>query len=422
MTEQSSQEFQTVNPAPTSDRDRLIKQSIGFVSGLSILGSGLICGSATATTNTFIIPDTSAPPAPPAPAKIVRPERQRTAVRVPTTRVAPKPTQIDRTISASPKPRLSAPKISVPAKNTTAIDNLVLQPQSAPPVANPGKNSFIDTTNYSRGKTDGYSAPSAVILTERSTGCSSISQNGKLSSGNCATTTKRQSLTAATRVRRSPGAMQVASRRTSGTLQSARLQQRRTAIGTVVQPPATIGLAPIAPQYHRATTNYYYPHTVQQPRNTALIFPLAMPATITSAFGWRVHPVTGNTRMHSGTDLGAPMGTPVLAAYPGEVAVADSLGGYGLTVILRHEKGTQESRYAHLSEIFVKPGDTVEQGAVIGRVGSTGLSTGPHLHFEWRYLTNAGWVAVDAGLHLEYALANMMQAMQMANNNVEPQG
>jgi murein DD-endopeptidase MepM/ murein hydrolase activator NlpD len=126
--------------------------------------------------------------------------------------------------------------------------------------------------------------------------------------------------------------------------------------------------------------------------------------------------------MHSGTDLGAPLGTPVLAAYPGEVAVADSLGGYGLTVILRHEKGTQESRYAHLSEIFVKPGDIVEQGAVIGRVGSTGLSTGPHLHFEWRYLTNAGWVAVDAGLHLEYALANMMQAMQMANNNVEPQG
>ncbi|NJQ98002.1 MAG: M23 family metallopeptidase [Hydrococcus sp. CSU_1_8] len=245
--------------------------------------------------------------------------------------------------------------------------------------------------------------------------------NGKLSSGNCATTTKRQSLTAATRVSRSSGAI-VASRRTSGTSQSVRLQPRRTAIGTVVQPPNSIALAPVAPQYHRATTNYYYPPTAQQQRNTALIFPLAMPARITSVFGWRVHPVTGNTRMHSGTDLGAPLGTPVLAAYPGEVAVADSLGGYGLTVILRHEQGTQESRYAHLSEIFVKPGDTVEQGAVIGRVGSTGLSTGPHLHFEWRYLTNAGWVAVDAGLHLEYALANMMQAMQMANNNVEPQG
>jgi murein DD-endopeptidase MepM/ murein hydrolase activator NlpD len=416
MTEQSSQEINPVNLAPKSDR--ILKQSLAFVSGLGIIGSGLICGSATATTNTFIIPDTAAPPAPPAPAKMVKSER--TAVRVPTTRVAPKPTQIDRTVSASPKPRLSAPKISVPAKNTNAIDNLVLQPQSAAPATNPGKNSFIDTTNYSQGKTDHYSAPSAVILTERSTGCSSISQNGKLSSGNCATTTKRQPLTAAT-LRRPSGAI-VASRRTSGTSQSVRLQPRRTAIGTVVQPPNSIALAPVAPQYHRATTNYYYPPTAQQQRNTALIFPLAMPARITSVFGWRVHPVTGNTRMHSGTDLGAPLGTPVLAAYPGEVAVADSLGGYGLTVILRHEQGTQESRYAHLSEIFVKPGDTVEQGAVIGRVGSTGLSTGPHLHFEWRYLTNAGWVAVDAGLHLEYALANMMQAMQIANNNVEPQG
>jgi murein DD-endopeptidase MepM/ murein hydrolase activator NlpD len=414
MTERSSQENHPVNPVPKSDR--LLKQSIAFVSGLSILSSGLIGGSATATTNTFIIPDTSAPPAPPAPAKMVKPERQRTAVRVPTASVAPKPAQINR-ISASPKPRLSAPKISVP-NNTSSINNLVHQPQSAAPVANPGKNSYIDTTNYSRGKTEGYSAPSAVILTERSTGCSSISQNGKLSNGNCGVTTKRQSLTTATRVRRSP----VASRRTSGTLQSVRTQPRRTSIGTVVQPPATIGLAPVAPKYHRATTNYYYSQNIQR-RNTALMFPLAMPATITSAFGWRVHPVTGNTRMHAGTDLGAPIGTPVLAAYPGEVAVADSLGGYGLTVILRHEKGTQESRYAHLSEIFVKPGDTVEQGAVIGRVGSTGLSTGPHLHFEWRYLTsNAGWVAVDAGLHLEYALANMMQAIQMANNNVEPQG
>ncbi|NJO94582.1 MAG: M23 family metallopeptidase [Hydrococcus sp. RM1_1_31] len=197
---------------------------------------------------------------------------------------------------------------------------------------------------------------------------------------------------------------------------------RRNSVGSVVNPPATIALAPI-PKYNRATTTYYPQIIPKEQRNTSLIFPLPVPAKITSAFGWRIHPITGSGKMHSGTDIGAPEGTPVLAAYPGEVEIADWVGGYGLTVILRHEQGTQESRYAHLSEVFVQPKDWVKQGTVIGRVGSTGMSTGPHLHFEWRYLTsNNGWVAVDAGLHLEYALANLMDAMQMANTETKPQG
>jgi murein DD-endopeptidase MepM/ murein hydrolase activator NlpD len=100
----------------------------------------------------------------------------------------------------------------------------------------------------------------------------------------------------------------------------------------------------------------------------------------------------------------------------GQVVTADFLGGYGLTVILQHEKGTQESLYAHLSEIFVKPGDKVEQGNVIGRVGSTGNSTGPHLHFEWRHLTPEGWVAVDSGAHLQYSLAQFIRALQLAQS------
>jgi murein DD-endopeptidase MepM/ murein hydrolase activator NlpD len=104
----------------------------------------------------------------------------------------------------------------------------------------------------------------------------------------------------------------------------------------------------------------------------------------------------------------------VLAVAPGEVATADYLGGYGLTVILRHEEGTQESRYAHLSEVFVQPGESVDQGNVIGLVGSTGFSTGPHLHFEWRHQTTDGWVAVDAGAHLEYAMAQLIEALQVA--------
>jgi murein DD-endopeptidase MepM/ murein hydrolase activator NlpD len=182
-----------------------------------------------------------------------------------------------------------------------------------------------------------------------------------------------------------------------------------------------IALAPM-PEYSRATS-LYAPTAPQGESRTDLLFPLPVVAPITSAFGWRIHPITGTGRMHSGTDIGAPLGTPVLAAYQGEVAVADWLGGYGMTVILRHLEGTQESRYGHLSEIFVKPGQAVQQGEVIGRVGSTGFSTGPHLHFEWRHLTKEGWVAVDAGPHLEYALANLIQTQQLANATlVKPQG
>jgi murein DD-endopeptidase MepM/ murein hydrolase activator NlpD len=144
------------------------------------------------------------------------------------------------------------------------------------------------------------------------------------------------------------------------------------------------------------------------------MFPLAIPSVISSAFGWRIHPITGTQRFHTGTDLAAPMGTPVLAAYAGQVAIADFLNGYGLTVTLSHNKGTQETLYAHLSEIFVQPGELVKQGEVIGRVGSTGNSTGPHLHFEFRQLTPDGWVALDAGEQLEYALAQLVKAMQVA--------
>jgi murein DD-endopeptidase MepM/ murein hydrolase activator NlpD len=144
------------------------------------------------------------------------------------------------------------------------------------------------------------------------------------------------------------------------------------------------------------------------------MFPLTLPSTITSLFGWRIHPMTGEYRFHGGTDLGAPEGTPVIAAVSGQVVAADFLGGYGLTVVLQHEQGMDESLYAHLSEIFVRPGDRVEQGNVIGRVGSTGNSTGPHLHFEWRHLTPDGWVTVDAGAHLEYSLAQFITALQIA--------
>lgn len=411
MTQRLSQNSNPDNPVKTINPYRLLKQGMGLMGGLSILASGLVWIPANATPNTFIIPDSSSPSVvPPAPVKPVKPVVRQNSAPTPITQAAPTPKvsprrAINHSVSSSANPQLSAPKVSVPAATT-----------SNNPVANPSKNNYIDTTNYSQGNPERYTAPSSVILSDRATGCSSISQNGKLTNGVCGTVVKKQP-TRVAKLRPVSAPIQVASNtKASGKLQSSRDRSPRTSIGSVVNPPASIALAPV-PKYNRATTHYYYPQNLPQQSKTSLIFPLPIAANITSGFGWRIHPITGTGRMHAGTDLGAPEGTPVLAAYSGEVATADWMGGYGLTVILRHEKGTQESRYAHLSEIFVKPGEWVEQGTVIGRVGSTGMSTGPHLHFEWRHWTNDGWVAVDAGLHLEYALDNLMRAMEVANAN-----
>jgi murein DD-endopeptidase MepM/ murein hydrolase activator NlpD len=105
---------------------------------------------------------------------------------------------------------------------------------------------------------------------------------------------------------------------------------------------------------------------------------------ITSRFGMREHPILGFSALHAGVDFAAPSGTPVLAAGAGRVRMAGSNGGYGVYVKLDHtaEVGTA---YAHLSRLGpgIKPGVAVRQGQVIGFVGSTGMSTGPHLHYEF---------------------------------------
>ena len=108
-------------------------------------------------------------------------------------------------------------------------------------------------------------------------------------------------------------------------------------------------------------------------------------ARITSGFGRRTHPVLGFSRRHEGVDFAAPTGTPVYAAADGVVASLRFERGYGRTVRLRHPNGV-ETVYAHLSRFTrdLKPGDRVKQGDVVAAVGSTGLSTGPHLHYEIR--------------------------------------
>ncbi|MBW4524601.1 MAG: M23 family metallopeptidase [Phormidium tanganyikae FI6-MK23] len=143
-----------------------------------------------------------------------------------------------------------------------------------------------------------------------------------------------------------------------------------------------------------------------------IVYPLPEPVPVTSRFGWRRHPVTGARRFHSGVDLGAGQGTPVIASRGGKVTIADRMGGYGLAIVLQQPNGSQDTLYAHLSQIFVRPGEKIKPGTIIGRVGSTGLSTGPHLHYEARRMTNSGWTAVDPGGQLEAARVRLVQARQ----------
>ncbi|NEO26909.1 MAG: peptidoglycan DD-metalloendopeptidase family protein [Kamptonema sp. SIO4C4] len=106
-------------------------------------------------------------------------------------------------------------------------------------------------------------------------------------------------------------------------------------------------------------------------------------AKITSKFGWRNHPILGGKRLHAGIDFGGSYGSPIFAADSGTVIFAGWYGGYGKTVIIDHGKGVT-TLYGHTSTIQVQEGQPVEQGTTIAAVGSTGLSTGPHLHFELR--------------------------------------
>ena len=102
---------------------------------------------------------------------------------------------------------------------------------------------------------------------------------------------------------------------------------------------------------------------------------------VTSRFGNRFHPILGHARMHRGVDLRASAGSPIVAAAGGRVVAAGWRGGYGRQVAIAHGDGIQTT-YSHMSRIAARAGETVRQGQVIGYVGSSGLSTGPHLHYE----------------------------------------
>jgi murein DD-endopeptidase MepM/ murein hydrolase activator NlpD len=110
-----------------------------------------------------------------------------------------------------------------------------------------------------------------------------------------------------------------------------------------------------------------------------MMWPVA--GRITSGFGYRVHPILRFSRFHSGVDFGAGWGTPIVAAADGQVVGAGWHGGYGRQVRIAHGGGIVTS-YSHMSQIAAEPGSLVRAGQVIGYVGSSGFSTGPHLHYE----------------------------------------
>lgn len=105
---------------------------------------------------------------------------------------------------------------------------------------------------------------------------------------------------------------------------------------------------------------------------------------VTSAFGWRYHPISGEWSFHAGVDLGYPAGTPIPALFDGVVIQAgDYADGYGNQVLLYHPLFDGYTRYAHMSEVDVRVDEYVGQGTIIGLVGATGRVTGPHLHLEY---------------------------------------
>ena len=142
-------------------------------------------------------------------------------------------------------------------------------------------------------------------------------------------------------------------------------------------------------------------------QRSGLIMPV-VGGRMTSGFGQRRHPVLGYTRMHAGIDFAAPTGAPIYAVTSGTVAYAGWAGGHGNHVKLNHGSGFGTG-YSHMSSIAVSPGMTVRAGQVIGYVGSTGLSTGPHLHYE---LYKHG--AKVNPLSVRFTVSNQVEGQELA--------
>lgn len=457
MTQHSPHRAHSANPLK---RNLPLVRGVCWLGSFGVLSSGLAWAGPESGAETPLPPIgiSSSPATPPPPTlkplpplpptaprgsadqlRAIPPVRN-TPTRSPLVRPAPPQPPIVRPVEPTPPPVPAARPATSDASRSAAVPTLEDLPLfqvtpeaspppptlAAPPVPNAtanGKNRYIDLNNYStpeQAAQPGDRAPVVVELQERTTGCQTTLRDGQLVGGSCQATSPRRVAVPQPPSLPAPG----------GTLSDRSLPRVPVTATPGSRTASTVGLRPLSglpaltnppapppppeplkPREYvtraigRHFTNNGY---VDRPRlqlpgngNTALMYPLSIPARISSVFGWRTHPIFGDRRFHTGTDLAAPEGTPVVAAYDGKVIGASYVSGYGLMVTLRHHDDTHESRYAHLSEINVKPGAWVEQGTVVGRVGSTGNSTGAHLHFEWRIRRDSGWVAVDAGEYID---------------------
>lgn len=470
----------THNTKPSDYRSRLFRQrsfllSISCLTSFGLLSSSLVRASETqAPTDDFLAPATlefesqeeTWEPAPytPPPAPVYM-EPIDHGYSEPTWEPAPAPSYsepIDHGYSEptwEPAPAPSYPEpidhgysqpIEAPAPVAETWEPEPIAPPPIPYTTEVPANNYIDPTEYTIGATDSYEAPTAVVFSERTSGCEATITRGEMPSSWCSP----------------PPAVTTASNSSNN---SGNLSGGNNDSNTPINPANSVSYYNNSPSnhgnsYHQTPASYspsnsdsysaasyssasssipsaaitpiqitgisssglaYYNRT-QRPRkmignnDTHLLFPLSIPAAITSAFGWRQHPILGIGKFHTGIDFGVDEGVPVVAAYSGQVAIADWLGGYGLTVVLQHATKSKETLYAHLSELFVQPGEWVEQGEIIGRVGTTGMSTGPHLHFELRQLTAQGWITVDPGKQIEYATAQLLNLLKMTKVPAPP--
>lgn len=440
----------------------LLLQSLSWIGVLSLLSSNLVLAQTSPSPDAVVVPKLEQPQPPVADATVAKsaPDTSQSAVRLERLRqklsLTPAPARLERprlAIPDSPAPtrRIVRQQLNLtpaPARLERATPEAPVQARRARLLEKTTSNAatdyngaYIDPTNYSIGATSGSEAPSRVVLSERSTGCKAVLRQGQgVSASLCGTAPQLRTRVAL------KGSQSINTFRLTRPQAPSWARTNRAIASVAGISPIRIGPISVTNSGFRATRSTpsfpgqialgnatlplqqrvvnYNPtlRPADQPGNgnTGLLFPLTIPASITSLFGWRIHPITGARNFHAGTDLGAPLGTPVLAAYAGNVVIANFLGGYGLAVVLEHNKSTQQTLYGHLSEIFVQPGEWVEQGTVIGRVGSTGNSTGPHLHFETRQLTPEGWVATDPGAQIEVALAQLVQALRTAQSTHQP--